>query len=195
MEDCNIHKGEILNNLKKGDTTAFRAIFNEYSKKLYPFVFSMTKSRYASEDIIQEVFIKIWVNRETIDSQNSFNSFIYTIARNLTYNYLRNVANSEYLKQEMWKNISVLNSQTENLLQLREYENILSTILKKLPAQKKKIFVLSKKQGKSNQEIAELLEISPKTVKNHLWKTLQLIKTQLQPYISDTVLIGLILFS
>lgn len=195
MEDCNIHKEEILNDLKKGDTAAFRAIFNEYSKKLYPFVFSMTKSRYATEDIIQEVFIKIWVNREAIDSQNSFNSFIYTIARNLTYNYLRNVANSENLKQEMWKNISVLNSQTENLLQLREYENILSTILKKLPAQKKKIFVLSKKQGKSNQEIAELLEISPKTVKNHLWKTLQLIKTQLQPYISDTVLIGLIFFS
>ncbi len=195
MEDCNIHIEGILNDLKKGDTAAFRTIFNTYSKKLYPFVFSMTKSRHATEDIIQEVFIKIWVNRETIDSQNSFNSFIYTIARNLTYNYLRNVANSEYLKQEMWKNISVLNSETENLLQLREYENILSTILKKLPEQKKKIFVLSKKQGKSNQEIAELLEISPKTVKNHLWKTLQLIKTQLQPYISDTVLIGLIFFS
>ena len=188
MKDYTIdQKTKILNRLKEGDTAAFEIIFNEYREKLYPFVFSMTKSKNATEDIIQEVFLKIWVNRDTIETQKSFNSYIYTIARNLTLNFLRKIANNTILKQEMWKNISELNSQTENLVELWEYERILHTIISKLPEQKKKIVTLSKKQGKTNQEIAELLDISPKTVKNHLWKSLQIIKNQLQPYLSDTV--------
>ncbi len=194
MEECNIYREKILEDLKNGDKYAFKVIFDSYHKRLYPFVFSMTKSSPATEDILQEVFLKIWLHRETLDSQNSLSPYIFTIARNLTYNYLRSVANNEQLKRQMWENLSVLDRKTENLLQFKEYENILSAILTKLPEQKMKIFILSKRQGKSNQEIAELLEISPKTVKNHLWKALQLIRVQLQPYIAHVLMVCLPLF-
>ena len=187
----------LLASLKKGNRAAFEAIFDLYENRLYYFVFSITKSEYATEEILQEVFIKIWTKKETIDPNRSFESFIFTIAKNLTYNYLRNIANQQSLKEEYWKNISSLNEETKDSILLAEYEDIVHDILQQIPTQKRSIYILSKQQGKSNKEIADLLGITQKTVKNHLWKTLQIIRTQLEPHITDSVyaiLFGLFLF-
>lgn len=187
----------LLASLKKGNRAAFEAIFDLYENRLYYFVFSITKSEYATEEILQEVFIKIWTKKETIDPKRSFESFIFTIAKNLTYNYLRNIANQQSLKEEYWKNISSLNEATKDSILLAEYEDIVHDILQQIPTQKRSIYILSKQQGKSNKEIADLLGITQKTVKNHLWKTLQIIRTQLEPHITDSVyaiFLGLFLF-
>jgi len=177
----------LLASLKKGNRAAFEAIFDLYENRLYYFVFSITKSEYATEEILQEVFIKIWTKKETIDPKRSFESFIFTIAKNLTYNYLRNIANQQSLKEEYWKNISSLNEETKDSILLAEYEDIVHDILQQIPTQKRSIYILSKQQGKSNKEIADLLGITQKTVKNHLWKTLQIIRAQLEPHITDSV--------
>lgn len=171
--------------LKKGADGAFKKIFDHYERKIYSFIFSMVKSEYVAEDILQDVFVKVWLKRAILNPSLSFDSFIYTIARNLTYNHLRNVASQEALKNELWCNLSVISQETENALLSAEYEDIVNDILLNLPAQKRSIFILSKQQGRNNQEIADLLGITPKTVKNHLWKTLKLIRAQLQPYLSD----------
>ena len=187
----------LLASLKKGNRAAFEAIFDLYENRLYYFVFSITKSEYATEEILQEVFIKIWTKKETIDPKRSFESFIFTIAKNLTYNYLRNIANQQSLKEEYWKNISSLNEETKDSILLAEYEDIVHDILQQIPTQKRSIYILSKQQGKSNKEIADILGITQKTVKNHLWKTLQIIRAQLEPHITDSVyaiFLGLFLF-
>lgn len=195
MEKSDRNLEQLLLSLKKGDKTAFRIIFKIYRAKLFHFVFSICKSDYETEEVLQEVFITIWTQRETIDTSRSFNSFIYTIARNTTYNHLRNIANRENLKEALWKNVSYINDQTQNAILLAEYEDIVNNILERIPTKKRNIFVLSKQHGKSNQEIAVLLGISPKTVKNHLWKTLQIVKEQLQPHLADTIVILLITIS
>lgn len=182
MDNLDASQKRIISLLKKGDRSAFRAIFNLYEKRLYAFVFTITKSHYSTEELLQEVFIQLWQEREKIDLSLSFNAFLYTIARNLTYNHLRKIANQENLKQELWRNISYLND-VENHIVYSEYEDILEDILKQLPQRKRSIFILSKQEGKTNQEIADLLGISQKTVKNHLWKTLQTIKSELEPYL------------
>jgi len=188
---------QLLASLIKGNRAAFKAVFELYEKRLYYFIHSITKSDYATEEILQEVFIKIWTKKETIDLEYSFDAFLFTIAKNSTYNYLRSIANQESLKKEYWKNISFLNEETENTILLGEYEDIVNDILQQIPTQKRSIFVLSKQQGKSNEEIANLLGITQKTVKNHLWKTLQIIRTGLKPYMADSLyffLISLLLF-
>ena len=185
---------ELLSLMKEGNEGAFQKIFNAYHHKLYNFVFSFVKSDFVAKDILQEVFIKVWVKRSTIDLSTSFDSFMYTVARNQTYNHLRKIANQDSLKSEVWKNIRHYSHQTEDSILLSEYNDIIDDILDNLPVKKRSIYILSRVQGKSNQEIAELLNISQKTVKNHLWKTLQLIKTQLQPYLSDTLIPIFILF-
>lgn len=182
MDNSNAAHISIIKGLRGGSRPDFRTIFNLYEKRLYAFVFSITKSHYSTEELLQEIFIKLWQKREEIDTSKSFNAFIYTIARNLTYNYLRKIANQENLKQELWKNISCINDVEDQLI-FSEYEDILEDILANLPQKKRSVFILSRQEGKSNQEIADLLGISQKTVKNHLWQTLKLIKTQLQPHL------------
>ncbi|MDL5513361.1 RNA polymerase sigma-70 factor [Arenibacter sp. M-2] len=178
---------QLIASLIKGNRTAFKTIFDLYEKRLYHYIHSITKSDYASEEILQEVFIKIWTKKETIDVRYSFDAFLFTIAKNSAYNYLRSIASQESLKKEYWKNISSLNEETENSILLAEYEDLVNDILENIPTQKRSIFILSKQQGKSNEEIAELLGITQKTVKNHLWKTLQIIRAELKPYLADTI--------
>lgn len=180
----------LLLSLKKGDKKAFAIVYNTYQKKIFYFIFSITKSEYATEEILQNVFINLWNNRSKIDPYKSFNAFVYAIARNLTYNFLREVANRDSLKKEHWKRIKHLKKHTENDIIFKEYSDIVEDIISSLPNQKKSIYILSKQEGKTNAEIADLLGISEKTVKNHLWKTMQTIREQLQPHI-----ISLILFS
>ena len=175
---------QTLISLKKGSKESFNVVFNTYQKRLYYFIYAITKSKYNTEEILQAVFIKIWTKRAVIDCSKSFDSFIFTIAKNLTYNHLRAISNRESLKQEVWQNITHISKQTEDELVFSEYTDIINDILLGIPKQKRSIYILSIEEGKSNQEIADLLGISQKTVKNHLWKTLQIIKEQLQPHIS-----------
>lgn len=182
MNNSDATQKKLIDLLKEGDRSAFRAIFDLYQKRLYAFIFSITKSHYSAEELLQEVFIKLWQEKENINTSLSFNAFVYTIARNLTYNHLRKAANQENLKQELWRNISHLND-VENQLIFSEYEDILEDILKSIPQKKRSIFILSRQEGKTNQEIADLLGISQKTVKNNLWETLKTIKSQLQPHL------------
>ncbi|UJH92696.1 RNA polymerase sigma-70 factor [Antarcticibacterium sp. 1MA-6-2] len=182
MDESKAIDEKLIELLKAGDRSAFRTVFNLYEKRLYAFVFSITKSHYSTEELLQEIFIKLWQKKADLKTSLSFNAFIYTIARNLTYNHLRKIASQENLKQELWKNISFLND-VENKLIFSEYEAILEDILAGLPQKKRSIFILSRQEGRSNQEIADLLGISKKTVKNHLWDTLKQIKAQLQPHL------------
>lgn len=194
MKKSEVSKKNVLKALKKGERAAFTNIFNCYQRELYFFVFSITKSKYSTEEIIQDVFIKVWDNRKNINLSKSFDSYIFTIARNLTYNHLRSVSNRESLKQELWHNISLTSKKMEDDIIFSEYTDIVNEILLTLPKQKQSIYALSREEGKSNQEIADLLGISQKTVKNHLWKTLQVIKEQLKPMLKGLIIYFYFLF-
>ncbi len=184
MKKSEIHITKALTSLKKGDKEAFNMVFHAYQKKLYYFIFKITKSKYNTEEILQAVFIKVWDTREKIDISRSFDAFIFTIAKNLTYNHLRAISNRESLRKEVWQNISHVSKQTEDEIILSDYTDLVDDILLGIPKQKRSIYILSREEGMSNQEIADLLGISEKTVKNHLWKTLKVIKEQLIPHIN-----------
>lgn len=186
---------QFINSLKKGDVEAFQALIAEYQSRLYNFAFSLTKSKYISEEIFQEVFIKIWVNRHNLNSDLNLNAYIFKIAKNLILNHLRKVANQDSLKENLWNNITQVHSNTEESIVLKDYLHITEQIIQKLPEQKKNIFILSKFEGKTNEEIAVQLGIKQKTVKNHLWKSTQFIKEQLQYYLTDSAYSILIIFS
>ncbi|MBY5959215.1 RNA polymerase sigma-70 factor [Membranicola marinus] len=178
---------ELVRGLKEGDTASFKGVFLLFEQKLYRFAFSITKSEYISEEIVQEVFVKVWEKRKTLDISRSFDSYIFTMTRNLTYNYLRDASRRQSIRNELWTNINSLQQQADAELIFEEYEKIVEDIVQSLPQQKRSIYRLSRQQGKSNSEIADILGISPKTVKNHLWKTMRMIRVQLKPYLDDTL--------
>src|SRR5690625_2792224 len=108
-----IANSKLVRSLKAGNPLAFREVYNLFEKKLYVFAFSITKSSYISEEIIQEVFIRIWERRELIDPNRSFDSYIFTITRNLVYNYLRDASRREDIRNEFWFNIKEQHQRSE----------------------------------------------------------------------------------
>ncbi|UGU17342.1 sigma-70 family RNA polymerase sigma factor [Sinomicrobium kalidii] len=184
---------ELVESLKDGDQEAFRKVFYLLRKRLYYFVFSYAKSDYVADEMVQEVFIKIWQKRKTIKPL-TFTTFVFTIARNLTYNHMRDTFRRESAREEVWKNASTQYEQIETRMLLAEYKRIVNRIVDELSPQKKTIYIMSREEGRTNTEIADILGITPKTVKNHLWKIMDTIKTRLRPHLENNLLLLLVLF-
>lgn len=186
MEKSTLNTDEkiLIKNLAEGDIQAFQEIFYRYEKQLKYYAFRLTKSRFIVEEIIQEVFIKVWENSSKIDPDLGISAYLYRTVRNRAFNYLRDSMQHEDLALGLWQDILEAQTQADHNIISAEYENLIDQIIQGLPPQKRSIYELSRYEGKSNPEIAKLLGISTKTVENHLWKTLQIIKTRLKPHLN-----------
>ena len=185
----------LIKNLAAGDIQAFQELFYRYEKPLKHYAFRLTKSHFIVEEIIQEVFIKVWENGEKINPDLGFSAYVYRMVRNRAFNYLRDSMQHEDLAQELWQDILKAQTEADHNIISAEYENLIDNIIRGLPPQKRSIYILSRYEGKSNPEIAKLLDISTKTVENHLWKTLQIIKIRLRPHLNISwTLLPVILF-
>lgn len=174
----NSNDNELVAKLKKGKIQAFDSLFQKYSGKLYSFVFSYTGSHEEAEDITQEVFFKIWLNRCSLKPDLSFNAYIIVIARNLMFNLFKKRAqNNKYIGYA--KNAPKDLNQTEDHIIFSELERHSNRCIEKLPARCKQIFMLSRQNGLSIKEIADKLQISPSTVENQINKALKLIRKDL----------------
>jgi RNA polymerase sigma-70 factor, ECF subfamily len=172
---------ELVKLLKKGDLKAFDIIYNKYSRRLYGFVFRYIKQEAVTEEIVQEVFLKIWKNRDKINIYSSFESFLFTIAHNATVNLLKKRATEqkyiEYVKS--LQNIDETYELTDEI-QYNELMSKYKSLLVELTPRQKEIFQLSREEGLTHKEIAEKLGISTITVKNHLVSTLSFLKAKLK---------------
>ncbi|WP_372934578.1 RNA polymerase sigma-70 factor [Mariniphaga sediminis] len=167
--------------LKKGDMAAFDAIYNKYSHKLHEFVFRYLKQEEDAEEIVQDVFIKIWESRNRIDVYSSFEAYLFSIAYNTSMSLLRkrvsDMKSREYLRTTQQSNYSDDNTIGEiHFKELNEKVNILLT---QLTPRQKEIYLLSREEGLSHKEIAAKLNISENTVKNHLVTTLKFLKNHI----------------
>ena len=179
----------LIKKLATGSIQAFREIFYKYEKPLKYYAFRLTKSKFISEEIVQEAFIKIWENRRDINPDLSFQGYLYRMVRNRAFNYLRDSVQHEDLAQGLWQDILKARDQTDDHIITADYENLAHKIIQELPTQKRLIYMMSRFEGKSNPEIAEQLGISTKTVENHLWKTLRIIKARLSLHLNITWLL------
>ena len=158
----------------------FDAIYNRYCHKLYEFVLRYVKQEEDAEELVQEVFIKIWEVRGKIDVYASFESFLFTIAYNSTMSLLRKrlteVKYREYLKrfQQVETTAPVIEE-----LQFNELNEKVQALLNQLTPRQKEIYMLSREEGLTHKEIAKKLEISENTVKNHLVNTLRYLKSHI----------------
>jgi RNA polymerase sigma-70 factor (family 1) len=166
----------------KGDETAFREIFHYYTPRLNPFIFKIVKSGPVAEGIVQDVFIKLWLHREQVAQKDDPSSWLFTVAANLAFNYLKKVSTQqryiEYIKSAIAESNDM--PEAEHLLISKDNHAALHTAVEKLPPQRQRIFKLSRMEGLSYKEIAEKLDISPFTVKNQLVAALDYIRKYLK---------------
>ncbi len=172
---------KLVNELKKGSESAFTTLCKNYEGGLYNFVFALVKLNSEAEDIVQQTFLKLWLNRTSINSEMNFSTFLFTIAKNTALNSLRRIKNEKsYLHDEMWKSVELSRCFTDEKI---EYDELLSHIqdaLNNVSELKKEIFEMSRRNGMSYSEIGEKMGISKYTVKNHIAETIRLIRKEIE---------------
>lgn len=185
----------LLKQVSKGDEKAFRALYDAYFNHLSAFVFKMCKSPAATEEIVQDIFVKLWINRHALPQFDSPEAYIFSIARNRTIDYLRRLARDTDLMNVLSGEILTDNNDIEEQLNAKDLRRLIEEALGHLSAQKQTIFRLSKDEGLDHDQIAAIMQLSKSTVKNHLSETLRHIREHLsqQPNSEATLLIFLLL--
>lgn len=168
---------ELVNLLIRDNETAFSELYVRYKDKLHYFCLSLLKSEEETNDIVQEIFIRLWESRIFINPDLSFSSFLYTIARNRILNYFRDMDIDAKAKSILAQNKPVEEDVIESNLIYTEYQNILKEAIEQLSPQRKKIFNMSRMDNLTHKEIAEQLGISVNTVQEHISESLRFIKT------------------
>ena len=183
-----INEKRLLTELKNGSFHAFERLYNMYSGKVYNFIMRISSgNQYMAEEVVQSAFIRVWEVRERVEPESSFISFLCTIAKNLLMNmYQRQTV--EYVYNEYLKNTGVdRDSQTEESIDLRFLNEYIDSLAEELPAQRKKIFILSKRQNYTNKEIAEMMGISESTVATQLSLAVKFMREQLMKHYDKIV--------
>ena len=166
--------------LQKGNVAAFDSLFEGYSQKLYGFALKYFKNEMDAEELVQEVFVKVWENRQTLKSELSFKSYLFTIA----LNHIRKHFNKKATSLRYLENLQNEPEFAENQgIQEDDYESALqqiNLIIEQMPPRRREIFTKSKLEGKSSKVIAAELNISAGTVDNQVSEALGFIRSRLK---------------
>jgi len=172
-------EAEIIAHVAEGDDKSFSLLYERYYSKVYGIAFKILKSAPYAEDVLQDVFIKIWNNRTKLKEVNDFNAYLNAVTRNHIFNQLRKKAHeSYYIKEQASINTADTNQTIDDVL-YHELNRSLLEAVSKLPPQQKKIFQLSRMHGLKQEEIADSLKISLGTVKKHMMVSLKFIRSYL----------------
>ncbi len=180
--DTAYNEENILKRMAAGDEEAFCQLFARYRAQLFQFTFEMTKSAADAEDIVQDVFAKIWINRERMAELGHARSYIYTMTRNQTFDFLRKVARDAASVRKNWKQMQAGPADGETLLRNKENSQILREALARVPELKQRIFRMSREEGLTHAQIAGELGLSKSRVKNVIVEMQKLIRHYLSQY-------------
>jgi RNA polymerase sigma-70 factor (family 1) len=184
-----IHREKILfHQIAKGDEDAFRQVFHLYNKMLQPFVKKLTRSDEAADEVLQEVFLKIWLYREKLARVENPKAYIVRIVSNESMNYLRRLANENRLFDKIKQSPRVEAASAEQSLVFRETEKLIQEAIDRLPLACRQIYLMSRQEDKRIPEIAAELKLSDSTVKNQLVKALKSIRL----YVAESALLVII---
>jgi RNA polymerase sigma-70 factor (ECF subfamily) len=160
---------ELLVFLHEGDKKAFEEFYNRYHKPIYRYLVSLVKVPEIAEDLVHEIFLKLWDIREKLVIKENFKGYLFWMCHNKAADTTKKIAGERMLKDRLlhyYQNLSVVEHHT--LEQLQRYDNLIEEALNSLSPQRRKVYELCKRQGKSYQEAAEELQISTHTVKEHM---------------------------
>lgn len=196
MDFANTDSDEILLNLiSKGDEAAFTELFRRYREAVRTTAFYILKSNELAEDAMQEIFLNLWKNREKAAATKNINAWLFIATRNNSFNTLRRVRLQrdyiDYLSESVISFDALTNA---DLLELKDLSGNIKQAIASLPPQRQLAFRMSREQGLSHAEIAERLNISHRTVNDHILKALQHIRQFLHQRVALALAILLDLF-
>ena len=174
---------QLFKEVSEGNERAFRIIYNRYYQRMYSFAGKVVKSPHVAEEIVQEVFIRLWEQRELLCEVKNPDNYVFIVIRNHTYNYLRAAAREQNRREKLWEALQQRAADESTSLEAEEAEQFLEKLLAKLSPQQRKIFRMSREDGFSHQQIAEELHLSKDTVKKHVANSLKIFKAHLKNFV------------
>jgi RNA polymerase sigma-70 factor, ECF subfamily len=172
----------IIRQFKQGDHHAFRVLYEKHAPKLFAFSKKYLQSNEDAEEVVQEVFLRIWEKRENIDEHLSFSSYVIQAAKHRIYNGFRKKVNAQvYLDFLLFTN-DVSKNFTELDVDFNDIKIKAEAAINAMPPKRQEIFRMSRELGLKNKEIAQKLDISIKTVENQMGQALKYLKDALGEY-------------
>jgi RNA polymerase sigma-19 factor, ECF subfamily len=177
---CN--ERELLSRIAAGDEAAFGELFHHWRDKLYFFILRITDSPEMAEDVFQDVFVKLWINRNALITIQHFDAYLYTMTHHHAISGMRRMARETLILAELRKSETVSGPAVDETVFQRELTGKLQAILRKLPTQQRLVYTMTRDQGLKQEEIAKRLKISASTVKNHMTRALHTIREELRQH-------------
>ncbi len=180
----------LLQQIATGNEKAFQTLFNNYNSRLYHYVFSFVKSSQVAEELVMDVFLKLWLGRDLLLQIKSFNGFLFRVAHNKIIDFLRFSAKDPKLKELLWDEVQMASSSlADHSLIHHEYEKKLREAIDLLSPQRKKVYRLTHEEDLTHDQIAVQLHISKSTVNNHIVEA----KRFIRGYLSTNLDIAMLL--
>jgi len=164
----------IIEKVKAGDKDAFSALYRLFYPKIYSFLFRTLKDKTIADEITQDVFFRLWINRARIKSDLPFESYFFTISKNLMYSYYKRKKKEFNLESINIEKIT--ETTTEKDVNFTELQQLIKKTIKTMPPQQQLVFKLSREEGLLNIEIAEKLGISKRTVEKHISNSINILR-------------------
>ena len=180
---------DLIVRLKRGDERIFEFVFEHYKNYLFLFIRKALPLEEDAEGIVQEVFINLWLNRNNLDEYKPLKPYLFTIAKNLIYDYLRKIYSKRKYLDSLFLNYSAKSEYTKNEVEYWDFERFLMEKINQLPEKRRKVYMLSKLEGKSYREIAKLLGISENTVDMQMRSANNAISKAIKNYLTQLILI------
>lgn len=191
-----IEEYDLLIALRNGDQQALAKLMETYKRMLAKRILYILKSKEDTEEVLQELFVRVWRNRQKIDPGLPVKAYLFHIGENLVFDSIRKASREKRLVAN-YKDSQVNDSYNpvEEYLYRKENRALIEQIMAKVPEQSRKVFTLCKLEGRSYQEVSELLSISQATVNSHITKANQLLRTYLKDHPHITLLFISFVFS
>lgn len=171
---------DLISGLKNGDHDSFQKLFEYYSTPLFNFAYGYLKSKEVTEDVVQEVFFKIWSNRKNIKTDTSFQSYLFTIALNAVRKYFNKLSLQNEFKHHVIINFSKNQSDFDKSFDYQFLLDKLDELIKQMPEKRREVFIKKKYEEKTLKEIAEELTITTKTVEFHITEAMKYLKKEFE---------------
>ncbi|MBX3239524.1 MAG: RNA polymerase sigma-70 factor [Chitinophagaceae bacterium] len=171
---------ELLRQVAAGDEQAFGELFNAYRKKLYTNIYKLTNSGEVAEDTVHDVFLKVWINRQSLPEIDNFSAYLSRMAHNHAVTGFRRMAKealilAELKKKEQWHEVEP----PSGALMAKEVQQFIQNAVDRLTPRQREIFILSRESGLKHREIAEKLKISVMAVKKHMGDALHILREEI----------------
>jgi len=185
---------EIITLVSQGDEPAFAKLFEHHQDKIYGIALKLTRSAPLAEEIVEDVFLKIWLKRSDLLQIQNFSAYLFTITRNHVYKSLREIAKN-YQTVLLTENIqTIAPDSTEDYIIDKEYTSLLHEAVTRLPKQQKEVYRLIKERGLKREEAASVLDLKPETIKFHLAEAMKNIRSFCTPHLDGIIFITFFLF-